>query len=94
MKKFLNPSESKCEEFKKTTKGMEFNLRIYGNPLLFYVELPLDMKNGNLQYQAILKGIVRGTFETLKFKSNITLIYENLKGEKNESIFFIELIRD
>ena len=62
MKKFLCPTDSKCEEFKKTTKGMEFNLRIIGNPLLSYVELPLDMKNGNLQYQAILKGIARGTF--------------------------------
>lgn len=69
-------------------------MRITGNPLLNYVELPLAMKNGNLQYQAILKGIARGVFETLKFKANITLIYENLKGEKNETIFFLELLKD
>lgn len=52
------------------------------------------MKNNNLQYQAILKGIAKGTFETLKFKCQVTLIYENLKGEKNETIFFIDLSKE
>ena len=52
------------------------------------------MKNGNLQYQSILKGMIRGTFETLKLKCQVSLIYESMKGEKNESIFFIELAKD
>ena len=94
VKKFLNPYDSRCDEFKKTGKGFEFNLRISGNPLLNFVDLPLEMKNGNLQYQSILKGVIRGTFETLKFKCQVTLIYENLKGEKNESIFFVELAKE
>ena len=83
VKRFLNPYDSRCEEFKMREAGCEFNLRIVGNPLLNYVEVPSSLKNGNLQYQAIIKGAIKGAFEVLKFKANTTLIYENNKADKN-----------
>ena len=94
VKRFMNPYDCKCEEFRLKESGCEFNLKVIGNPLLNYVEVPSNLKSDNLQYQAILKGIIRGAFEVLKFKATITIIYETIKMEKNECIFFVELIKD
>lgn len=90
VKKFINPLESKCEEYKLTEKGFSFNLKIIGNPLLRNLSLPSDLKSGNLQYQSIIKGAIRGAMEILKYKVQVILIYEDLKTEKNESIFFVD----
>lgn len=92
MKKFLNPTDCKCEEFRYRDVGCEFKMRIVENPLLRYVEVPTEMKNANLQYQSIIKGAIRGAFEILNLKATITIIYENMK-EKNESIYYIELAK-
>jgi hypothetical protein len=67
-------------------------MRISGNPLLNYVEVPKELKDLNLQYQSIFKGVIRGAFEILQLKATVSIVFENLNPkEKNETIFFIEL---
>jgi len=44
--------------------------------MLKNVEIPSNMKVvGNLQYQSIIKGIIKGAFEVLKFQTETTIIY-------------------
>lgn len=62
VRRFLNPSDCRCEEFSYRDSGCEFKMRITDNPLLKFVEVPVEMKNANLQYQSIIKGAIRGAF--------------------------------
>lgn len=52
-----------------------------------------ELKNGGLQYQSLVKGSFKGAFEVLKFKVDVIMIYESVRGEKNETIFFIDATR-
>jgi hypothetical protein len=49
-----------------------------------------DLKTGGLQYQSLIRGSVKGAFEVLRFKADVLLIYESLRGDKNESVFFVD----
>lgn len=92
VKRFLNPTDCKCEEFSYRESGCEFKMRVVDNPLLKFVEVPTEMKNANLQYQSIIKGAIRGAFEVLNLKASTTIIYESLK-DRNETIFYIEVAK-
>lgn len=73
--KFLNLNDCKCEEYKEQNLGCSFQMRVIGNPLLNYVEVPKQLKDLNLQYQSIIKGVIRGAFEILQLKAIVSIIF-------------------
>ena len=52
-----------------------------------------ELKTGGLQYQSLIRGTIKGAFEVLRFKVEVLLIYESLRGDKNETVFFIDAAR-
>ena len=89
VKKFLG-AESRQEDYKLTEKGFSFNLKIYNNPLLKNLEVLGELKSGGLQYQSLIRGSIKGAFEVVRFKVEVIIIYESLRGDKNETVFFID----
>lgn len=89
MRRFLG-ADSRFEDYKLTEKGFSFNLKIINNPLLKNLEVLGDLRNGGLQYQSLIRGSIKGAFEVLRFKVEVLLIYESLRGDKNETVFFID----
>lgn len=52
-----------------------------------------ELKSGGLQYQSLMKGCLKGAFEVLKFKVEVVVIYESVRGDRNETVFFVDAAR-
>jgi hypothetical protein len=52
-----------------------------------------DLKSGGLRYQSIIQGAIKGALEVMKFKAEVVISYENIRSDKNDTIFCVDAVR-
>jgi hypothetical protein len=61
--------------------------------LLKQLEMTGDLKSGGLRYQSIIQGAIKGALEVMKFKAEVVISYENIRSDKNDTIFCVDAVR-
>ena len=51
------------------------------------------MKASGLKYQSLIQGAIKGALEVMKFKAEVVVSYENVRGDKNDTIFCVDAVK-
>jgi hypothetical protein len=51
------------------------------------------MKSSGLKYQSLIQGAIKGALEVMKFRADVVVSYENVRGDKNDTYFCVDAVR-